>query len=493
MLENDKRADGDDLTRATILSVGTPKNGSIKVLSQVDEIDFADIDVNDVEKIKISLNGFSIDLNFSDKDTLAQELSALINDSPEFSEFVTASHSEQKIIISAIKPGDGQDISASTINSAGQSSSLFVNSIVANGSLIYTPSSNFNGSDSFIYTITNNFEVESFSSATVSINVTAENDAPEAAKDFKTTADDDEVVSVNFVANDIDIDGDELSVLKINNIKVSDVDSINLASGAKIQIIKSDVGNVEEFKFDPSGAFNSLSVGQEVVESFSYTVSDGSVGLDDTQNIEVTSISTAESGKQLNKVLLSGEIEKGDKFFIKIDDIEVSYQAIDGDQNSNVAKALIDSLNAQGDLKQIILAKTGDSSAEIVIEGKINGKSLDVVARANNAGTDTQSVEITVTGSNDAPVAQEANFSVNEDEVLIGDLNASDPDEGDVLSIDLAAGGAPQFGIVEIKPPDENHSNYRFEYEPDGNFFGSYSFVFRVEDSQGPQVRRPSL
>ena len=45
-----------------------------------------------------------------------------------------------------------------------------------------------------------------------------------------------------------------------------------LSSGAKIRITKSDNGEVNEIKFDPSGAFNALSVGQEVVEKFEYTV-----------------------------------------------------------------------------------------------------------------------------------------------------------------------------------------------------------------------------
>ena len=45
----------------------------------------------------------------------------------------------------------------------------------------------------------------------MAIEITPDNDAPVASRDFKTTADDDEIVSLDPVSNDADIDGDQLS------------------------------------------------------------------------------------------------------------------------------------------------------------------------------------------------------------------------------------------------------------------------------------------
>ena len=108
----------------------------------------------------------------------------------------------------------------------------------------------------------------------MAIEITPDNDAPVASKDFRTTADDDEIVSLDLVSNDTDIDGDQLSVLQVNGVDAADVATISLSSGAKIKISKLDNGEINEIKFDPSGAFNALSVGQEVVETFEYTVTD---------------------------------------------------------------------------------------------------------------------------------------------------------------------------------------------------------------------------
>ena len=295
--------------------------------------------------------------------------------------------------------------------------------------------------------------MESFSSATVAIEITPDNDAPVASKDFKTTADDDEIISLDLVSNDADIDGDRLSVSHINGVDVSNADTITLSSGAKIKITKLDNGEIDDIKFDPSGAFNALSVGQEVVEKFEYTVTDGNIGKDDTQKVELSSLSKASDGKQIDKLVISGVVDKGDNYFVSVEGVEVSYQAIDGDGISDVVSSLIDIINANGDLKQNVVAKKGNNSSEIVLEGAINGKSLDVSTRANNAGTDTQVVEITVTGSNDAPVAKDANFTVKEDGELIGSLEAIDPDNGDTINIAIAAGGDPTSGAVEILSP----------------------------------------
>ena len=485
VLDNDKRADGDDLERATLLSVGTPSNGSIKILSQKDEVDFSEVSLSGGDRVRLNVNGISVETTFSNKDKLVEDLTDAANGNALVSEFVTVTGSGQKILIEADKAGDGQEISLKKINSNNEVSDIAVSSIIKNGSLIYTPNANFNGNDSFIYTITNNFEVESFSSASVAIEITPDNDAPVASRDFKTTADDDEIVSLDLVSNDADIDGDQLSVLQINGVDVANVDTISLSSGAKIRITKSDNGEVNEIKFDPSGAFNALSVGQEVVETFEYTVTDGNIGEDDTQKAELTSVAKADNGKQIDKLVISGVVDKGDSYFVSVEGVEVFYQAIDGDGISDVVTSLIEIINNNGDLKQNITAKIGNNSSEIVLEGTINGKSLNVSTRANNAGTDTQVVEITVTGSNDAPVAKEASFSVNEDGELIGSLDAVDPDDGDTINIEIAAGGDPASGAVEILAPDNDNPKFRFKYTPNADFFGTDSFEFRVEDSFG--------
>jgi len=76
------------------------------------------------------------------------------------------------------------------------------------GSFVYVPNADFNGTDGFTYTA---FDGATASNdATVSIEVNSVNDAP-VANDDDVSTDEDEAVSGNVLGNDSDVDGDELS------------------------------------------------------------------------------------------------------------------------------------------------------------------------------------------------------------------------------------------------------------------------------------------
>ena len=78
----------------------------------------------------------------------------------------------------------------------------------ADGSFTYTPDANFNGTDSFTYKA--NDGTADSNTATVTITVTAVNDAPVAANDTYTTNEDTPltVTAPDVLANDTDVDGD---------------------------------------------------------------------------------------------------------------------------------------------------------------------------------------------------------------------------------------------------------------------------------------------
>ncbi|OOC11734.1 hypothetical protein BM451_20070, partial [Dickeya dadantii] len=75
--------------------------------------------------------------------------------------------------------------------------------------LTYTPNANFNGSDTISYTVSDGHG--GTATATVAVTITPVNDAPVAANDSATTAED-TPVTVNVLSNDSDVDGDSLTV-----------------------------------------------------------------------------------------------------------------------------------------------------------------------------------------------------------------------------------------------------------------------------------------
>jgi large repetitive protein len=84
----------------------------------------------------------------------------------------------------------------------------------ANGSFVYAPAANFNGSDAFTYraddgTISGN-------TVTVTLNVTAVNDAPVAVNDSVAVVED-TTTNLTVLANDTDVDVDSLKVLFVGS------------------------------------------------------------------------------------------------------------------------------------------------------------------------------------------------------------------------------------------------------------------------------------
>ncbi|MCA9919637.1 MAG: tandem-95 repeat protein, partial [Anaerolineales bacterium] len=131
---------------------------------------------------------------------------------------------------------------------------------IVNNSIVYTPTLNFNGVDSFSYTA--NDGNGGSGTATVTITVNAVNDAPMAADDSAAT-DEDTAVTLNVLDNDTDTDGDSLTV-----------DSVTQGSNGSVSTDGTRV------TYTPSANFNGN-------DSFTYTISDGNGGSD-TALVEIT-------------------------------------------------------------------------------------------------------------------------------------------------------------------------------------------------------------
>ncbi|MGH3555503.1 MAG: tandem-95 repeat protein, partial [Mycobacterium sp.] len=95
-----------------------------------------------------------------------------------------------------------------------------------------------------------------------------------------------------------------------------------------------------------------------------------------------------------------------------------------------------------------------------------------------NGGTDTSAVRtfrIAVTGVNDAPVPQSAEFTIDEDGTLNAALVATDVDSD---SLSFAVYLAPGQGALDLSPDGT------FTYTPNANYYGEDGFAFTVSDGQ---------
>jgi VCBS repeat-containing protein len=161
---------------------------------------------------------------------------------------------------------DGDTLSA-LVGSEPSNGTLTLN---ASGSFTYVPAANFNGSDSFTYRASDR---DASGVATVSITVTAVNDAPAAAADAYTTAEDAAltVAAPGVLTNDSDPEGDALSAALVAEPGHGTL-TLN-ANGS--------------FTYTPAANFNGS-------DSFTYRAGDGSLtsGLA-TVTITVTAVNDA--------------------------------------------------------------------------------------------------------------------------------------------------------------------------------------------------------
>jgi VCBS repeat-containing protein len=144
---------------------------------------------------------------------------------------------------------DGNDLTA-VLSSQPANGRLTLN---ANGSLLYWPNANYNGTDSFTYRATDGVDTSNL--ATVNISVTPVNDPPVANGEnysmFRNTTL--EIGSPGLLANDSDVDSPTLSA------------SLHLGPNAPGTVTLNADGS---FRFTPPKDFRGF-------ESFSYRVSDG--------------------------------------------------------------------------------------------------------------------------------------------------------------------------------------------------------------------------
>jgi hypothetical protein len=119
--------------------------------------------------------------------------------------------------------------------------------------LVYTPNSNYNGSDSFKFRAT--YGAASSAEATVSLTINPLNDNPNAQPDVVSTGKN-MTATISVLNNDTDVDGDNLTVVAVTQ-----------GANGTVNI----TGSGKTLSYKPRNGFSGT-------DTFNYTVSDGKGG-----------------------------------------------------------------------------------------------------------------------------------------------------------------------------------------------------------------------
>jgi gliding motility-associated-like protein len=307
----------------------------------------------------------------------------------------------------------------------------------ADGSFTYTPNTEYSGSDTFSYSVCDPAGVCDY--ADVTINIIPVNDIPNAVDDF-IAAEEDDVVSNTVTTNDSDAENDPITFNLVDNVTNGTLTFNNDGS----------------FTYVPNANY----YGSDI---FSYTACDGtgcdtaSVTIDIAQ-INDGLIAVDDAYETLQNSAIDGDVSTND---IDIDGETLTYDTIVNPANGTLT------LNADGTFTYT--PNTGFSGTDFF--------QYEV---CDPGFCDTAIVVITVIDLNTLPTVTEDTFTVNEDDILNGDVSSNDSDaDGDILVYSPDGTIDTPHGTVIL------NSDGTFTYTPDPDYNGPDSFEYTACDDNG--------
>jgi len=355
-----------------------------------------------------------------------------INDAPIAVDDSAITDEDQSVEILALNNDSDPDGDELEIESVQQPTHGTVENL--GNVLIYTPDTNFNGTDNFSYEAADGNG--GASSAIVTVTVRRVNDEP-LAQDDSAITNEDTLVAIPVLDNDLDPDGDFLIIEEASDPSNGSL----LVSDTNITYIPDDgVSGIDSFTYTVSDNNGGTSTAEVVVSVLA--VNDPPVAASDTSSTaEDTSVSIA--------VLDNDSDPDGDALTV---------QAFEQPSNGSVAR--------DGDA--LLYTPAPDFNGE---------DSFDYTISDGNGETATTTVTISVDAVNDPPTAQDDSASTDEGTpITIGVLsNDTDPEGGAlaIQSIGQAANGSIQNNGTDLT------------YTPEADFNGIDSFEYTITDNQG--------
>jgi len=301
---------------------------------------------------------------------------------------------------------------------------------ISNGKIIYTPTSNYTGTDIIRYKLSDGKTYSNV--AEVYINIVKSNQPPVAKDDFITITPN-KSTYINVLANDYDPDGDKLQIILLSKPKHGKV----YISNGKIKYIPNK---------DYTGE-----------DEFTYQVSDGKL----KSNVAHVYIKIQE-----NNILSA----KNDYVKIK-EDTPTYINVLANDEINGDVKILITTKPKHGKI-QII-----NNKIKYIPDENFNGADSFKYKLSNGKITSNEAVvNINVLPVNDAPIAKNDTITLNKNETRYIYVLANDYDpDGDKLKIIIVT--YPKHGKITI-------SSNKVKYIPNKDYTGEDEFTYQVSDGK---------
>jgi VCBS repeat-containing protein len=278
----------------------------------------------------------------------------------------------------------------------------------------------------------------------------APNQAPAAVNDMVTVAEDTSLV-IDVRANDVDADGDALTVLAVTT---------PTHGTAVLGTAEADSGRVT---YTPAANFTG-------VDGFTYTITDGRATATAAVTVTVT-------GRNDIPVATADAAETQEDIPVVID---VLANDTDGD-----GEALTVASTTGATRGTVTIEAAGPDAGRVRYVPNANAIGVDTFTysiRDTRNGTATATVTVTISAVNDAPLAANDAVTTPADSAIVIDAAANDSDhDGNALAVTSVT--QPTHGAVTVVT--EGVDAGRINYTPSANFSGTDSFAYTIDDGNG--------
>ena len=397
---------------------------------------------------------------------------------------------------------------------------------VTGKTVTYLPDANYNGNDRFTYVIAD--AAGETATATVNVTVLPVNDAPVAHDDETETAED-EIVTIDVLANDTDPDEDTLYL-----------ESVSSGSHGTTAVTGKTVTYLPDANYNGNDRFTYV-VADGIGETATATVVVSVLPVNDVPIAVDDEVTTREDETVLVDVLANDTDPDGDRLHVEtvsnathgttaVTNGTVTYTpdanyhgadtftyVVSDGHDANVTAvvnvtvlpmndapiAIDDKVTMQEDesVTVDVLANDTDPDGDhlyvesvsvavygtaIVADGVVtyappanfhDVDSFTYVVSDGHDATATATVNVTVLPVNDAPMAVDDRVEMLEDKTVLVDVLANDFDlDGDRLVVESASGAS--YGSTEV-------SGFGVNYTPNPNYHGADQFTYVISDGGG--------
>ena len=310
----------------------------------------------------------------------------------------------------------------------------------SNGTFTYVHDGGESTSDSFTY-FANDGKGNSTSAATVTLTITGINDLPVAVNDSYTINEGETLNGTTVLVNDTDAEGDKLEVSL-------DTDT---TSG--------------ELALNKDGTFIYVHDGSESTSDFfTYFVNDGEANSETSARVTINIGGVNDAPVAVSDAFTLNEGETFEGSSVLANDIDADGDALKAVKVTGPKYGKLSNFNADGTF-------TYEHDGSETIEDSFTYYAFDGLVASN-----TVTVVLTISGVNDAPIAEPDTYSLNEGATLhAGSVLSNDTDpDGDQLTIEIDSD--PSNGSLTMQ------TDGTFVYVHDGNESTTDSFTYHVFD-----------